>query len=100
MHFTTFLKKYFDIEIKMVFDPLIEGGNERGKEVNKIWVYEKGEDCEPLLILTDAWWYTDNKQHGFWIVGNIYSTMEDGSCLHEDKIREAVKAGKVISKYK
>ena len=49
MHFTNFLQRYFDIEIEHTFDPTIQGSNETGKDVTKIWIYEKGEDSEPLL---------------------------------------------------
>nr|UMW97506.1 hypothetical protein [Escherichia coli] len=62
MHFTNFLQRYFDIEIEHTFDPTIQGSNETGKDVTKIWIYEKGEDSEPLLTLTEAWWYTETKR--------------------------------------
>ena len=78
MHFTNFLQRYFDIEIEHTFDPTIQGSNETGKDVTKIWIYEKGEDSEPLLTLTEAWWYTETKTAGNWLIGNVYSTLEHG----------------------
>ncbi len=48
MKLTTLLKKHFDIEEITDVDSTVN------REVYTIWVYEKGEDCEPLLILKDA----------------------------------------------
>ncbi|WP_427182994.1 hypothetical protein [Klebsiella pneumoniae] len=45
MKLTTLLKKHFDIEEITDVDSTVN------REVYTIWVYEKGEDCEPLLIL-------------------------------------------------
>jgi hypothetical protein len=50
MHFTNFLQRYFDIEIEHTFDPTIQGSNETGKDVTKIWIYEKGEDMNRCLL--------------------------------------------------
>ncbi len=47
MHFTTFLKKHFDIE-KVV------GTSDSGNDTESIYVYEKGNDCEPLFILHES----------------------------------------------
>ncbi|ELH2231621.1 cobalamin biosynthesis protein CbiX [Escherichia coli] len=99
MHFTNFLQRYFDIEIENTFDPTIQGSNETGKDVTKIWIYEKGEDSEPLLILTEAWWYTETKTAGNWLIGNVYSTLEHGREIHESEFRKLVTAGKVISQH-
>ncbi|OPG89467.1 cobalamin biosynthesis protein CbiX, partial [Chryseobacterium mucoviscidosis] len=71
--------------------------NETGKDVTKIWIYEKGEDSEPLLTLTEAWWYTETKTAGNWLIGNVYSTLEHGREIHESEFRKLVTAGKVIS---
>jgi hypothetical protein len=96
------LRKHFDIEFKSEFDPNIVGSNETGKEVDYIWIYEKGEDCEPVLILKDAWWYTENnKSEDFgcwWIVGNVYSTLEHGSRIHNDEFMKLVKANKIVKR--
>ncbi|ECC1675623.1 cobalamin biosynthesis protein CbiX [Salmonella enterica] len=100
MHFFNFLQRYFDIEIEHTFDPAIQGSNETGKDVTKIWVYEKNEDCEPLLTLTESWWYTETKTPGNWLIGNTYSVLEHGREIHESDFRKLVKAGKVISQYK
>jgi hypothetical protein len=51
MKLTTLLKKHFDIEECTDVDSTVN------REVYTIWVYEKGEDCEPLLILKDAGFY-------------------------------------------
>ncbi|EMC8946424.1 hypothetical protein VM239_004529 [Salmonella enterica] len=64
MKLTTLLKKHFDIEEITDVDSTVN------REVYTIWVYEKGEDCEPLLILKDA---QDFMGVDGWLVGNIYS---------------------------
>lgn len=63
MKLTTLLKKHFDIEECTDVDSTVN------REVYTIWVYEKGEDCEPLLILKDA---QDLMGVDGWLVGNIY----------------------------
>lgn len=71
-------EKHFDI-----------GGNYRcvdstvNREVYTIWVYEKGEDCEPLLILKDA---QDFMGVDGWLVGNIYSTLQHGLLLQHEEL--------------
>ncbi|EAV0136454.1 protein CcgD [Escherichia coli] len=99
MHFYNFLNRYFDVEIKEEFDSDIIGTNNTGKDVTQIWIYEKGQDSEPLLILKESWWYTDTKQPGYWLVGNIYSTLKNDSEISETEFRKLVKAGKVKSQY-
>lgn len=99
MHFYNFLNRYFDVDKHDTFDASIQGSNETGKEVSEIWVYEKGNDMEPLLILKEAWWYSKNPKPNHWIVGNIYSTLENGLEISETEFRALVKAGKVISQY-
>ncbi|EFE6872280.1 cobalamin biosynthesis protein CbiX [Escherichia coli] len=104
MHFTTFLKKHFDIE-KIVGTS--DSGNdtesiyvyEKGNDTESIYVYEKGNDCEPLFILRESWINAEIKKCGIWTVGNIYSTLEHGKEYTESELREMIKKGKVTSKY-
>lgn len=58
MHFTTFLKKHFDIE-KVV------GTSDSGNDTESIYVYEKGNDCEPLFILHESWLNAEIKSVGY-----------------------------------
>lgn len=99
MHFITFLNRYFDLEIKDTFDTDIIGTNNTGKDVREIWIYEKSQDSEPLLILKESWWYTETKQNDYWLVRNIYSTLKDGTEISEAEFRKLVSAGKVKSQY-
>ena len=99
MHFTTFLKRHFDIDIHHNYDPSIQGTNNTGKDVTEIWIFEKGEESEPLLILKESWWYTETKSRDCWLVGNIYSTLEHGLEVSESQFRALVKKGQVRSSF-
>ncbi|ECE9694233.1 cobalamin biosynthesis protein CbiX [Salmonella enterica subsp. enterica serovar Typhimurium] len=92
MHFTTFLKKHFDIEKNV-------GTSDSGNDTESIYVYEKVNDCEPLFILRESWINAEIKKCGIWTVGNIYSTLEHGKEYTESELREMIKKGKVTSKY-
>lgn len=94
--FIRFLNKYFDAQLNSEFDPSVKCQNNTGKDIDTIWIYEKENDCEPVLILKDAHWYTSNKEEGFWIVGNVYSSLKHGEMIHEDEFRQLVKDKKVI----
>ncbi|EDW8942663.1 cobalamin biosynthesis protein CbiX [Salmonella enterica subsp. enterica] len=85
MSFTTFLNKYFDIEI-------VSGVFDIGKDAESIFIYEKGEDDEPLFILHES-------MSGCWIVGNVYSTLENGKEYSEKELRKMIKEGKITTKY-
>ncbi|STI65487.1 CcgD protein [Escherichia coli] len=61
MHFTTFLKKHFDIE-------KIVGTSDSGNDTESIYVYEKGNDCESLFILRESWINAEIKKSGIWTV--------------------------------
>ncbi|HHE4992766.1 TPA: cobalamin biosynthesis protein CbiX [Escherichia coli] len=92
MHFTTFLKKHFDIE-KVV------GTSYSGNDTESIYVYEKGNDCEPFFILHESWLNAEIKKCGVWTIGDIYSTLEHGKEYSEQELIKMIKEGKVISKY-
>ncbi|ELI5730444.1 cobalamin biosynthesis protein CbiX [Escherichia coli] len=80
MHFTTFLKKHFDIE-------------------KIVGTSDSGNDCESLFILRESWINAEIKKSGIWTVGDIYSTLEHGKEYTESELREMIKKGKVTSKY-
>ncbi|KFW97593.1 hypothetical protein [Pectobacterium carotovorum] len=82
MHFTNFLTKYFDVEINTEFDPSSESN------LTKIWLYEKGEDCEPVLILTQVY-----NVSGAWRIGNVSSKLEHDTQMQEKELRHVVKSG-------
>ncbi|HBE2333980.1 TPA: cobalamin biosynthesis protein CbiX [Escherichia coli] len=88
----TFLKKHFDIE-KVV------GTSDSGNDTESIYVYEKGNDCEPLFILHESWLNAEIKKCGVWTIGDIYSTLEHGKEYSEQELIKMIKEGKVISKY-
>lgn len=92
MHFTTFLKKHFDIEIHTIFEEVSEGQSNAGCDVYQIWLYEKGLDSEPLLILKDALPLMGIT--GF-IVGNVYSSLKHGQVVTEQEFKKMVKNGEV-----
>lgn len=94
--FIRFLNKYFDAQLNSEFDPNIKDQDGDGKDINTIWIYEHNNDCEPVLILKDARWYTDNKEEGRWIVGNIYSSLKNGEIINEDEFRKLVKDKKLV----
>ncbi|MBG6246678.1 cobalamin biosynthesis protein CbiX (plasmid) [Candidatus Symbiopectobacterium sp. 'North America'] len=87
MHFTTFLSKCFDIEVETEFDSSSE------RNLTHIWLYEKGEDVEPILILHEI--YNSPKA---WCIGNVYSNLEHGAQIQEVKFRQLVKSGNVHNK--
>lgn len=99
MHFINYLKRYFDVDLVHDFDPDIIGTNNTGKDVDKLYIYEKGCDSEPLLILVDAWWYTETKERNRWLIKNIYSSLEHGREVSQEEFRKLVKAGEVKSKH-
>lgn len=84
MHFTTFLKKHFDIE-KVV------GTSDSGNDTESIYVYEKGNDCEPLFILHESWLNAEIKKCGVWTIGDIYSTLEHGKEYSEQELIKMIK---------
>ncbi|MCL8380463.1 cobalamin biosynthesis protein CbiX [Escherichia coli] len=92
MHFTTFLKKHFDIE-KVV------GTSDSGNDTESIYVYEQGHDCEPLFSLHVSGLNADIKQCAVWTSVTIYSTLEHGKEYSEQELIKMIKEGKVISKY-
>ncbi|WP_312018788.1 hypothetical protein, partial [Klebsiella pneumoniae] len=55
-----------------------------------IWIYEKGQDSEPVVILKPT------EQPGNWKVGNIYSALPHDAILSEQQLKELVKSGKVL----
>ncbi|ECG0550709.1 cobalamin biosynthesis protein CbiX [Salmonella enterica subsp. enterica serovar Enteritidis] len=93
MHFTTFLKKHFDVEYEP--ESFIKPGStdDTGKDVDAIWLYEENNDCEPIFILHEAWWITDTKEKR-WIVGNVYSALEHGKEYSEKELINIIKSGK------
>ena len=96
MHFTTFLKKHFDIEVSSEYRTDVNCSNDPGKDVETIIVYEKNNDCEPAFILRDSWWFTDTKEKKHWIVGNIYSTLEHGKEYSEKELINIITSGNII----
>jgi hypothetical protein len=100
MKFLTFLKKHFDVTTDSEFISDIQGTNNKGKEVDRIWIYERGEENEPLLILKDAWWLCpDLTEKDHWMIGNVYSTIDNGIVVSESQFKEMVKRGEVKSKF-
>ncbi|HGT9583831.1 hypothetical protein OW930_28135, partial [Klebsiella pneumoniae] len=90
MKLTTLLKKHFDIEECTDVDSTVN------REVYTIWVYEKGEDCEPLLILKDA---QDLMGVDGWLVGNIYSTLQHGLLLQHEQLKTMIRNGEIKSSF-
>lgn len=95
MKLTNYLAKFFDVYVSMDLDQALNGT----EEVEHIWVYEKGEDCEPLLILIDVTGSiipaADCKTYR---VGNIYSTLQHGQLLTEKEVKNAARKGGIKSK--
>lgn len=83
MKLITLLSKHFDVEIAdfEMEDETLTGA---------IWIYEKGQDSEPVVIMKPT------EQPGEWKVGNIYSALPHDAILSEQQLKELVKAGKVL----
>lgn len=96
MKFMTYLNKFFDVEAhSSALSDLVEGETSR-ENVAELWVYEKGQDSEPLLILRDA-----QALRGVdgWIICDIYSTCADELVISEPVFKAMVKKGEVKSRY-
>lgn len=95
MKLNNYLAKFFDVNVEMDTDLALNGT----EEVEHIWLYEKGEDCEPLLILIDVTGSlvpaADGKTYR---VGNIYSNLQHGQLLTEKEVKNAARKGEIKSK--
>lgn len=83
MKLITLLNKHFDTDLNDYED-------ENGVNHPAIWIYEKGQDTEPLLVLKAT------EQPEIWKVGNVYSALTHDALLTETELKELVKAGKVM----
>lgn len=96
MKLANYLAKYFDVDVDMDTDMRLNGT----EKVEHIFVYEKGEDCEPLLILIDVTGSlvpeADIKTYR---VGNIYSNLQHGQLLTEEEVKKAARKGGIKSIY-
>ena len=82
MKLITLLNKHFDTDLK-------EHEDDNGVKYPAIWVYEKDEDNELLMLLKGT------EQEEIWRVGNIYSGLTHNALLTETEIKALVKAGKI-----
>lgn len=98
MKLNNYLAKFFDIDVIFDTDSALNDTQDTQK-VEHIWVYEKGEDCEPLLILIDVTGSlvpaADGKTYR---VGNIYSNLQHGQLLTEKEVKNAARKGEIKSK--
>ncbi|EPD0867235.1 hypothetical protein ACR1AM_004303, partial [Salmonella enterica subsp. enterica serovar Infantis] len=83
MKLITLLNKHFDTDLN-------EYEDENGVNHPAIWVYEKGEDCEPVMVLKAT------EQPEIWKVGNVYSALTHNALLSETELKALVKSGKVM----
>lgn len=95
MKLSNYLAKFFDTDV--IFDT--DSALNDTQKVEHIYVYEKGEDCEPLLILIDVTGSlvpaADGKTYR---VGNIYSNLQHGQLLTEKEVKNAARKGEIKSK--
>ena len=97
MKFTTFLKKHFDIKfVPEYFVKPDSSSDDNGKNVDSIFVFEKDNDCEPVFILHETWWITDDTKEKKWVLGNIYSTLEHNKEYSEKELINIIKKGNFI----
>lgn len=82
MKLNNYLSKFFDV----VED---EVENDEDEKIPSLWLYEKGEDSEPVVILKQ----TENP--GEWRVGDIYSALTHDARLSEEQIKKLAKAGMI-----
>ncbi|MEG8000097.1 hypothetical protein LAV69_21945 [Klebsiella quasipneumoniae subsp. quasipneumoniae] len=82
MKLNNYLSKFFDV----VAD---EVENDEGVKIPSLWLFEKGEDSEPVVILKQ----TENP--GEWRVGDIYSALTHDARLTEEQIKKLAKAGMI-----
>ncbi|MHB9348781.1 hypothetical protein ACPUEX_22455 [Enterobacter vonholyi] len=81
MKFINFLNKHFDA----VYEEY-DGENKEKKKEKCIWIYEKGEDSEPFLIL--------EPENGNWIARNVYSVLDHEKIYTENEIKDVfIKTG-------
>lgn len=90
MKLTTLLNKHFEILEKTGRDEADT------KDVRQIWVFEKGQDCEPLLILKNA---QDLIGIPGWVVGNVYSCVQHGLITDESQLKKMIRCGEIKSAY-
>ncbi|MGW43749.1 hypothetical protein EAO86_22955 [Salmonella enterica] len=82
MKLNNYLSKFFDVEENEV-------ENDEGVKIPSLWLFEKGEDSEPVVILKQ----TENP--GEWRVGDIYSALTHDARLTEEQIKKLAKAGMI-----
>ena len=90
MKLITLLKKHFDIEEQTGRD------DANTKDVRQIWVYERGQDSEPLLILKNA---QDLLGLSGWVVGNVYSCVQHGLLADESQLKQMMRSGGIKRAY-
>lgn len=95
MNLVTTLKKHFDIT---EYTGCAKNSQEQYvNDVPQIWVYEKGQESEPLFILKCAQALEEGTG---WIVADIYSSLEHGQRLSDAEIKALLKNGKIHSEFK
>ncbi len=82
MKLNNYLSKFFDVEENEV-------ENDKGEKIPSLWLYEKGEDSEPVVILKQT------EKPGEWRVGDIYSALTNDARLSEEQIKKLAKAGMI-----
>ena len=96
MKLENYLAKFFDIDVK--FDTDITRSD--SAKVQHIYVFEKGEESEPLLILVDVTGVlVPASKAKTYRLGNIYSVMQHGLLITEKEVKKAAKNGEIKSKY-
>lgn len=94
MRLVTTLKKNFDVTENVERESVSQG--QQVVDVYQLWVFEKGQDSEPLFILKCAQALEGSTG---WIVADVYSTLDNGQRLSEAEIKALLKRGKIHSRY-
>ncbi|HID5710667.1 TPA: hypothetical protein ACXETX_004952, partial [Klebsiella pneumoniae] len=82
MKLNNYLSKFFDVEENEV-------ENDEGEKIPSLWLFEKGEDSEPVVILKQT------EKPGEWRVGDIYSALTNDARLSEEQIKKLAKDGMI-----
>lgn len=82
MKLTTYLSKFFTVEVNEE--------EQDGQKVETLWLYEKHNDAEPMLILKPT------AAPERWKVGDVYSALPHDSIYSEADLKALAKANRIL----
>jgi len=82
MKLTTYLSKFFTVEVNEE--------EQDGQKVETLWLYEKHNDAEPVMILKPT------AAPERWKVGDVYSALPHDSIYSEADLKALAKANRIL----